>query len=67
MALRRRALRLAAVAAGSPASELFRVHVLAVDELVTAWRGQREIQLPGHLSVVRDGGTLRFARRPVAG
>ncbi len=66
-ALRRRAIRLAALAAGAPAAELFRVHVLAVDGLVVDWRGQREIQLPGHLSVVRDGGTLRFVRRPVAG
>lgn len=66
-ALRRRALRLTALGAGAPASELFRVHVLAVEALVVDWRGQREIQLPGHLSAVRAGGTLRIARRPVGG
>lgn len=66
-ALRRRALRLAALTAGSPAAELFRVHVLAVEALVLDWHGQREIQLPGHVYVVRSGDTLRFRRRPVAG
>ncbi|QNN51200.1 tRNA lysidine(34) synthetase TilS [Nocardioides mesophilus] len=66
-ALRRRVLRLAALAAGSPGAELFRVHVLAMDALVTDWHGQREVQLPGHVSVRRSGGVLRFARGPVAG
>ena len=47
-AVRRRVLRLAALEAGAPASELFRVHVLALDELVTAYRGQRWVDLPGH-------------------
>ncbi len=67
VALRRRVLRLAALAAGSPADELFRVHVLATEELVTAWRGQRMVQLPGHVAVTRAGSTLTWARGPVAG
>lgn len=58
--LRRRAIRLAALAAGSPASELFHDHVLAVDALLTHWRGQRWIDLPGHLRVVRRDGALVF-------
>lgn len=66
-AVRRRVLRAAALEAGSPASELFRVHVLALEELVTAWRGQKEVQLPGHVSASRSGGTLRIARRAVGG
>jgi len=47
-AVRRRVLRLAALAAGSPPAELFREHVLALDALVTDWHGQRWIDLPGH-------------------
>ncbi|MCL8026172.1 tRNA lysidine(34) synthetase TilS [Nocardioides bruguierae] len=58
-ALRRRVLRRLALAAGSPASELFHEHVLAVERLVTAWSGQRWIDLPGHLRAVRADGVLR--------
>ncbi len=60
-AVRRRVLRLAAVAAGCPPGELFRVHVLAVDALVTAFRGQRWVDLPGHVRALRSGGQVRFA------
>ncbi len=72
-AVRRRVIRLAAVAAGCPPGELFRVHVLAVDGLVTAYRGQRWVDLPGHLRATREGDHVRFAtsdesaRGPVAG
>jgi tRNA(Ile)-lysidine synthase len=57
-ALRRRVLRLAALAAGSPAAELFHEHVLALDALVTDWHGQRWVDLPGHLRGVRRDGTV---------
>jgi tRNA(Ile)-lysidine synthase len=60
-------LRRAALAAGAPGDELFRVHVLALEELVTAWRGQRMVQLPGRLAGVRSGDTLTIAAHPVAG
>ena len=59
-ALRRRVLHRAALAAGAPPSELTRDHVLAVESLVTAWRGQRWIDLPGHLRAVRRDGLLSF-------
>ena len=59
-AVRRRVIRLAAVAAGCPPGELFRVHVLAVDGLVTAYRGQRWVDLPGHLRAVREDDRIRF-------
>ena len=62
-ALRHRLLRRAAVRAGSPPGELFRVHVLEMDRLVSDWRGQRQVDLPGHLHLVRERGELRF-RRP---
>lgn len=66
-ALRRRAIRLGALRAGSPGDELFRVHVLAVEELATAWRGQRMVQLPGHRVARRTGSTLRLGPAAVAG
>jgi tRNA(Ile)-lysidine synthase len=73
-AIRRRVLRLAAVAAGSPPGELFRVHVLAMDGLVCDYHGQQRIELPGQVHVVRANGELRFRRTgetdrppPVAG
>jgi len=58
--IRRRVLRLAAVAAGAPASELFHDHVLSMDALVTDWHGQRWVDLPGHLRCARRGGHLRI-------
>jgi len=73
-AVRRRVLRRAAVEAGSPPSELFRVHVLAIDELVHSYSGQRWVELPGHVRVIREHGELRCHRTggtgpqpPVAG
>ncbi|SDC80208.1 tRNA lysidine(34) synthetase TilS [Nocardioides lianchengensis] len=61
-AVRRRVLRLAALAAGAPAGELFHEHVLALDALVTDWHGQRWIDLPGHLRGRRDDGGVRVVR-----
>jgi len=63
--LRTRALRLAALAAG--ASELSARHVLALDALVTDWRGQTRVELPGGVCATREGASLRFAATPVAG
>jgi tRNA(Ile)-lysidine synthase len=59
-ALRRRALHRAALDAGAPASELTRDHVLAVDALLTDWRGQKWIDLPGPLRALRRDGLLVF-------
>ncbi|GAB3790169.1 tRNA lysidine(34) synthetase TilS [Nocardioides ungokensis] len=64
--VRRRVLRLAALAAGSPASELFHDHVLALDALVTDWHGQKWIDLPGHLRCRRSAGLLVFTREVLA-
>jgi tRNA(Ile)-lysidine synthase len=61
-AVRRRVLRREAVDAGSPPGELFRVHVLAMDELVTGWTGQLGVDLPGHLRAVRREGVLHVRR-----
>ena len=60
--IRTRVLRAAAVEAGAPAGETFHQHVLAVDALVTAWHGQKWVDLPGHLRAVRRDGVIAFVR-----
>jgi len=66
-ALRSRVLRAAALAAGCPAAELTSGHVRAVDRLVTEWRGQGGLDLPGDVVASRADGTLGLARRGVGG
>ena len=63
-AVRRRVLRRAILAAGSPPAEVTYDHVLAVDALLVDWRGQRWIDLPGHLRARREDGRLRIAPAP---
>lgn len=65
--VRRRVLRLAAIATGCPATELFATHVDAVDALVTEWHGQQWVDLPGKVRAHRSKGTLRFGPATVAG
>ena len=65
-AVRRRVLRAAAVAAGSPAGSLFARHVEEADRLVTAWRGQGPLNLPGGVEAGRTGGKLVFRRATAA-
>jgi tRNA(Ile)-lysidine synthase len=60
--VRRRVLRLAALAAGSPASELFHEHVLALDALLTDWHGQKWVDLPGPVRATRRDGRLHLER-----
>ncbi|MBD7917351.1 tRNA lysidine(34) synthetase TilS [Cellulomonas sp. Sa3CUA2] len=57
-AVRRRALHDAAVRAGCPPGALARVQVLAVEALVTAWRGQGPVHLPGGRVASRACGRL---------
>jgi tRNA(Ile)-lysidine synthase len=59
-AVRTRVLRSAALRAGCPAGALTAAHVARVDELVTDWRGQRGVDLPGGLRAVRKAGELSF-------
>jgi tRNA(Ile)-lysidine synthase len=66
-AIRRRVLRRTALEAGCPGTELFAVHVDAMDELVTDWRGQAGVDLPGGRRLVRQGGALSIVETPVAG
>ena len=59
--IRTRMLRLAALQAGAPASELFAVHVDALEEQVfNRTHLPKQIQLPGHVTAVRSGDHLRF-------
>lgn len=53
-AVRTRVLRLLAVRAGSPPGCLTAVHVDGLDRLVTAWRGQGPVHLPGALVARRE-------------
>ncbi|MDT0269519.1 tRNA lysidine(34) synthetase TilS [Streptomyces sp. DSM 44915] len=57
-AVRRRVLRRAAIAAGAPAGSLFARHIEETDRLITAWRGQRPLNLPGRVEARRQGGRL---------
>ncbi|MFF2652438.1 tRNA lysidine(34) synthetase TilS [Streptomyces sp. NPDC058045] len=57
-AVRRRVLRRAAIEAGAPAGSLFARHIEELDRLITGWRGQGAINLPGRVVAQRQGGRL---------
>ena len=59
-AVRSRVLRSAALAAGCPATALTSAHVRRIGELVTDWRGQRWIDLPGGVRATRRSGQVLF-------
>jgi tRNA(Ile)-lysidine synthase len=65
-AIRTRVLRMAALAAGSPAGDLFHQHVVSIDALVTDWHGQRWVDLPGSVRALRRDGVLLFEPADVA-
>jgi tRNA(Ile)-lysidine synthase len=66
-AVRRRVIKIAAVAAGVPASDLAADHLVAVDRLLTAWHGQHGVDLPGNVVASREEGRLRLHQRAVGG
>ena len=57
-AVRRRARRAAALSVGSPAGALGSSHILELERLVTDWRGQGPIHLPGGVTAERRYGRL---------
>jgi len=57
-AVRRRVLRRMALAGGCPGAALTREHVVAVDRLLTRWRGQGPADLPGGVRAARESGSL---------
>jgi tRNA(Ile)-lysidine synthase len=65
-AVRRRVLRKAALASGSSPGDLTAAHIDAVEALVTDWRGQAWVDLPGAARAVRRCGRLHLAAAPSA-
>ena len=59
-AIRARVLRDAAIMAGCPHGALTAGHVDRIDALVTAWRGQRWVDLPGGVRARRRDGKVWF-------
>jgi tRNA(Ile)-lysidine synthase len=57
-AVRTRAWRLLLLAAGAPAGQVSHRHVEACDRLLTSWRGQGPVHVPGGLRVSRSGGLV---------
>ena len=64
VAIRTRVLRDAAIMAGCPHGALTAGHVDRVDALVTAWRGQRWVDLPGGVQARRRDGKVWFTAVP---
>ncbi len=60
-AVRTRVWRLLAVEAGCPPGALIASHVDSLDTLVTHWRGQGPIDLPGRVQGSRSGGRVLVA------
>jgi tRNA(Ile)-lysidine synthase len=63
-AVRRRVIHRAAITAGAPAGAVGSVHLLAAEALITGWRGQGPVSLPGGFAVTRRYATLHVAPGP---
>ena len=57
-AVRTRILRMWLIDGGVPAGRLTAEHVQRIDTLVTDWKGQGAVALPGGVEVIRDYGRL---------
>jgi tRNA(Ile)-lysidine synthase len=66
-ALRGRVIRLAAISAGCPPTDLTAEHVQAVESLLSGDGRQRSLDLPGSLRAVCRGTEVRFVRQHVGG
>lgn len=60
-AVRTRVWRRLLLAAGAPAGQVGTRHTEACDALLTRWRGQGPLHLPGDLRAVRSGGTVTLS------
>jgi tRNA(Ile)-lysidine synthase len=60
-AIRSRVLRRAIYAAGAPSGSISAEHLSPVEALVTAWRGQGQVDLPGGVKVLRNSGRLTLS------
>ncbi|CAN1526243.1 MesJ tRNA(Ile)-lysidine synthase MesJ [Candidatus Nanopelagicaceae bacterium] len=63
-AIRSRVLRAAIYAAGAPSGSITADHLTAVEALVTSWRGQGALSLPGGVKVERISGRLSLLAQP---
>lgn len=61
-AVRSRVLRSAALHAGCPRTALNAAHVASLDALVTRWRGQGPLSLPGGVSAERRDGRITLTQ-----
>jgi hypoxanthine phosphoribosyltransferase len=66
-AVRTRVLRAAALRAGCPPTDLNASHIAAIDALVTAWKGQGPLSLPGGVKAERRNGTIIMSAPTGAG
>jgi tRNA(Ile)-lysidine synthase len=57
-ATRRRTLKKAAEIAGATKGRLQFSHIETIDSLISNWRGQRSVELPGGVTVLRNKGEL---------
>lgn len=60
-AVRRRVLRAEALESGVPGGDLRASHLADADALVTRWKGQGPVHLPGGVRATRDCGRLQLA------
>ena len=60
-AIRSRVIRLAIHHAGAPVGSLSSEHIEPVEALITAWKGQGAVSLPGGVTVARISGRLSFS------
>ena len=60
-AVRSRVIRRAIYLAGAPAGSLSAEHIEPVEALVTAWKGQGPVSLPGGVTVARISGRLSLS------
>lgn len=63
-AIRTRILRSAVYACGAPEGSISADHVAAIEALVTSWRGQGALALPGGVKVERISGRLSLLTQP---
>ena len=63
-AIRSRVLRAAIYAAGAPPGSITADHLSGVEALVTSWRGQGPLSLPGGVKVERISGRLSLLAQP---
>ena len=60
-AIRTRVLRKAIYLAGAPSGSLSADHIEPVESLVTAWKGQGPVSLPGGVTIARISGRLSLS------